>query len=187
MSIPRIVRYVVGVVLLCGGAMTPSGAAAQTVPPSPAGQPGPPVTIRVKFTVERLDGQKLVDSVPIEVIARANLPSNDTTSFNHGMDVPLVQSMKDGGTGYQYRPTGNNVQIRRATADDRMITFELVFDLSSTRPDTGEAVQPVTAFRKFTIQTPVSVRPGQTLVVATSTDAMTHETTKLSVAADIVR
>ena len=187
MSTRHVVRSVLGAMLASGFCLTPCAAAAQApTPPKPAIESAEPVTIRVRLTVERLDNQKVVDSMPVEILVRANLPSGGQATLNHGVDVPLAQSAtKDGVTNYSYRPVGNNVSISGARADDRMISFTLVFDLSSVGSET--ATQAGKTFRKFTIQTPVSVPPGQTVLVAMSTDAVNSETTRLSIRADIVR
>jgi len=172
-------------VLFAGTAIGPVAAsAAGPLPQSQAASPTP-VLVRVHFTIDRLEGETVASSVPFEVLVRANA-SGATASLNHGMDVAVPQSTKDGTTSYTYRRVGTNVTVSDAVLTDGVVSFKFSVELSSvgSEPD----VTPVpTVFRSFQVTEHVFLRPGETLSAALGTDRKTQETYRLSVKADLVR
>ena len=138
--------------------------------------------MRVKLVVERMEGEKPVSSVPFELLLKAGTSS---ATLNHGKDVAIPQQQsKDGATTMTYRAVGSNIQVSRAAATDQLITFDVVVDISSV-DSSQNAANPF--FRKFTLSAPVVVRPGETAVVAVSTDQQTGETVRLTVTANVVK
>jgi hypothetical protein len=190
MTVKTAVRVMLIFAVVFGAAMAPGVTSAQQSSQRPA---DPPVPVRLKIAVERMDGDKVASTTPFELIVKANVGGQ--TSVNHGRSVPVQQTaflpMATGGVptqpqvSYVYQSVGSNLNIRSMTATDTMISFELLIDISSAEAPVAGAVGPT--FRKFSIQTLVTVKPGQTTVVATSTDRINSETARVSVLADIVR
>jgi hypothetical protein len=86
---------------------------------------------------------------------------------------------------YAYQSIGSNLNITNVKLSDRMVSFDLMVDVSLVEPTSGSALGPT--FRRFTMQLAVAVRMGELTVVAVSSDRMSNETAKLSVLADVVR
>jgi len=139
----------------------------------------------VQFTIDRLDGETVASSIPFEVLVSANSP-NSKASLNHGMDVAVLQSSKDGTTTYSYRRVGTNVTVNNAELAEGVVSFQFAVELSSVESE--PVVAPVsTVFPSFQVQEYVFLRPGETLSAALGTDRKTNETYRLSVKADLVR
>jgi hypothetical protein len=180
------------ITFICGAAMAPTLTSAQQPSPKPA---DPPVPVRLKIVVERVEGDKVVNSTPFELIVKAN--AGGQTSLNHGRSVPVAQTtflpLAAGGVAtqpqvsYVYQSIGSNLNIVRTTATDQLISFDLMVDISSVDAAATPAGAVGPSFRKFSMQTSVTVRPGQSTVVATSTDRINGETARVTVLADIVR
>lgn len=192
---------VVLVIALVGFAGAPNvtgaqqqGQQAQTPQSPQKPEPPAPVPVRLKIVVERSESDKPVISIPFEIVVRAN--TNDNTSLNHGRSVPIQQTtflpMAAGGVATMpqvstvYQSIGSNYNIRSVKLTDKILTFEMMIDLSFLDPSTtSNAANPT--FRKFSMQFYATTRLGETSVVAVSTDRTTNETAKVSVFADLVR
>ncbi len=160
-------------------------ATASAPPPQAPAEQSTPVLLRVQFTIDRLEGETVVSSTPFEVLVRANA-SGATASLNHGMDVAVPQSTKDGTTSYTYRRVGTNVTVSNAVLGDGVVSFQFSVELSSVESEPDVTPVP-TVFPSFQVTEHVFLRPGETLSAALGTDRKTQETYRLSVRADLVR
>jgi hypothetical protein len=192
MNARTVVRVALVAILGCSAAIAPTVAEARQAAQKPAAEP---VSVRLKLVVDRTEGDKVVSTTPFELVVRANV--GGVTSLNHGRSVPVAQTtflpVAAGGAptqpqvSYAYQSIGSNLHISGMTANDKLVSFELMVDVSSLEAPSKDAASPGPTFRKFTMQMQVSVRAGEATVVATSTDRMTGETARLTVLADIVR
>ena len=88
---------------------------------------------------------------------------------------------------YNYRSIGSNLNISGMTATDRLISFELTVDISAMDTSANAPASAGPSFRTFTMQTLVTVKPGENTIVATTTDRINGETARVSVQATIVK
>jgi len=180
-------RSAIVMLLVASAGIVPVAVSAAGQPLQLQAESSRPVLVRVQFTVERLEGDTVTSSLPLEVLVRANAP-NATASLNHGMDVAVPQMTKDGTTSYTYRRVGTNASVRDALFTDGIVSFVFSLELSSVEP--APVVAPVANapfFRSFQVTEFVSLRPAESLSAALGTDKMTGETVRLSVKADVVR
>ena len=190
-------RLVLICAFVCGAAFAPRVTLAQQGGQQAGQRPpaDPPVPVRLKLVVDRMDGDKVASSTPFDLIVKAN--AGGVTSLNHGRSVPVQQTtfmpMAAGGVAtqpqvsYVYQSIGSNLSISGMTATDKLVSFQLMIDISSVDGTATAGASASPSFRKFSMQTQVAVEPGKTTVVATSTDRINGETAKVSVFAEIVR
>ena len=182
-----IARAIVAVTLVGGVILAPaSGTAAQTAQTKPAAEAVLPARVRVKLVVDKMEGTKVASSVPFELQVKVG---GGQTTLNHGRSVPVPQmNAKDSTTAYSYQSVGGNIAIGDVAANDQVISFLLMLDISTVDPaPAASAATAAPVFRRYSTQSVVSVRPGETTQLAMSTDPITGDTVRLSVTADVVR
>ena len=149
--------------------------------------PDQSIRLVLKLVVEKLDKDKVISSLPFELTAR---PRGQAT-LNHGKSVavPQTTTMRDGTTttSYAYQSIGSNIAITNVATTDRLVTFELMLDISAIDPTTNPAVPSSHVFRKVSMQSTVAVRPGEPTVVTVSNDQISGETVRLVVTATLVK
>ena len=181
-------RLILISVFVCGAAVAPQVTTAQSAGQKPPAEP--PVPVRLVLVVDRMDGVKVANSTPFELMVKANV--GGTTSVNHGRSVPVVSTVRMDTTreeirSYNYRSIGSNLNISGMTATDKLISFELTVDISAIDASANAPASAGPSFRTFTMQTLVTVKPGENTIVATTTDRINGETARVSVLAVIVR
>ena len=187
------VRWILSMAFVYAAAAPSGTLAAQQNTPKP--EPPAPVPVHLKIIVERSEGDKPATTVPFEVVVRAN--TNAVTSLNHGRSVPVAQTtflpMASGGVATVpqvstvYQSIGSNLNISNVRLADRIVTFDLMIDVSLVESPGSAASGSNPTFRKFSIQLAVTAKLGETNVVAVSADRTTNETAKLLVSADLTK
>jgi hypothetical protein len=143
-----------------------------------------PMRVGVKLLVERIDKDKATTTIPFELVVR---PGRETT-LNHGRLVATPQNMdKNGVTYYGYQSIGSNVMISDMNVTEKVITFSLMIDISAVDPTPNPAVPVSQSFRKYTLQSSVTVQPGVPSTITISTDQTNAETVRLSVTATVLQ
>jgi Flp pilus assembly secretin CpaC len=156
--------------------------AADTVKPS--------TPLKITVVISRLQGDKKVGSLPFVMTVN----SGDRTSVRMGADVPVPQGpAKEGGSSYQYRPVGTQIDVRAsptwARSDGRVDINLTVSDSQVSVNNAAEAgaMRGLPAFQQFTSTATLSLRDGQTMEYTAATDKLTGEVIRLEVTLNVLK
>lgn len=161
------------------------------------------VPLKAEVVISRFQGDKKVSAAPFTlwlnaVDSRLNSP---WVSVRMGMDVPVGTRSETRPTsenakttttteGANYRYVGTSIDAAARQADDGRYLIDLRVQESAVF--TGDDRTPFKpgeplAFRSFTMNNALSVRPGQATEFATATDRLTGETLRVDVTITIVK
>ena len=195
----RIVKKLIGLIVLTGIAVLSPVARAEEPPNRAVGQAaaGRQIPLRVQLVVSRYQGEKKISSLPYTLSVVAN--DNDKTSLRMGVEVPIPQTVfggsKDGTpsvpqTSYTYRSVGTNIDCTARTVDDGLFKLDLGVDDSSIfvpEKNSAAAGMPAPSLRRFTSTFNVIVRDGQTVQHTSATDPVSGEVLRVDVTLNVVK
>lgn len=164
-----------------------------------------PVPLKVDVVLSRFLNDKKVSSAPFTLWVSAVDPFQrpDWVSIRMGIDVPIgsrTESVPNRASGTttttterpEYRYIGTSIDCRATLEDDGRFAVEVQVQDSSIYSGTGDdkaamkAGDPL-AFKSFTMNNKLSVRPGQAVEYSTATDRLTGEVVKVEVTTTVVK
>ena len=178
--------------LLIGLLLTvPAVLAAQNAPPTPPQQPAEVVSLKVRVTLSRYEGNKRVSAAPYEMTVRSD---GDRAQLRMGNEVPVPFKAADpkqpiaagGAVGYSYRPVGTNIDLVATPATNGRYKLDVVLEDSSVvldKPVTPAmpALAGAPVFRSFRSTNTLLLRNGESTEFTTATDRITGDTLKVDV------
>ena len=168
---------------------------AQGTPDKPA--PPPKLATRVEVVVSRYQGDKKTSSQPYVLMPTAYPTPAGRVSLRIGVDVPVgittTTLPPEGGrqgvttTQPKYTSVGTSIDCWVSGGSDGK--FDVMINLTDSsifNPDgdgrsTGARVTDAVAIRNFTASNTLTMRDGQTMLLATATDKVTGEVLKVEV------
>jgi hypothetical protein len=188
----------ISIAILAVAVVSPIHAQAPPQPPTKA-----PIPLKVDVVISRFQGDKKVSSAPFTLWLSALDPrvGQGYVSVRMGMDVPVGTKSESrpntaGSTttttseGPNYRYVGTSIDANARQEDDGRFGVDIRVQDSSIFTGSDRAALKVTdplAFRSFTMNNRLAVRPGQATEYATATDPITGEVVKVEVSVTIVK
>ena len=161
---------------------------------APAPRPRRPVEpIKVQVTVSRYEGEKKVLSLPNTILVNANQGAWSKLRMGFEVPVRVGTTDKDGKTPvttHQYRNVGVNIDCRANTTGDGLYALEGNVEQSSLYTPAqreGAGLPDLPPFRTFSSAINATLRDGQSMTTATSTDPINGETVRIDVSLTVVR
>ena len=179
--------------LLIGLLLTaPATLAAQE--PSPTAPPpqADVVSLKVRLTLSRYQGDKRVSAAPYEMTVRSD---GARAQLRMGNEVPVPFKAADpkqpdapgGAVGYSYRPVGTNIDLTAMPSTNGRYKLDVLLEDSSVVLDKTApvAMPPLAAgapvFRSFRSTNTLLLRNGESTEFTLATDRITGDTLKVDV------
>jgi hypothetical protein len=173
-----------------------------TAPATPAAQEPSPtapppqadvVSLKVRLTLSRYQGDKRVSAAPYEMTVRSD-GSRAQLRMGNEVPVPFVSTGTDpkkpdlpaGAMSFNYRPVGTNIDLTATPATEGRYKLDVLLEDSSvvldkTEPPPMPALAGAPIFRSFRSTNTLLLRNGVSAEFTLATDRITGETLKVDV------
>jgi len=204
-------------VWLLGSSLAPPSAMAQAVPmpvpslatPAPGPRPtGPPASLDIQLVITRLQGQKVISSLPYTLAVTANTVGE--SQLNMGTEVPVPSTTfaptlspptASGAppaapprpvTSMSYRPVGTVISCRAFGGENGRYEVTLSVDDSAIfTSDQAAPPMPVgtamPVFRSFKARNTLLLQDGQTRQYTAASDRVSGEVVRVDVTLRVVK